>query len=155
VHGQPDINFVRTIARYRLAGVDVGHKYHSEQFAVSTENLARNAVSALTKDELERPLAALGIPSDISIVFDGVSIGATQFSHHETLLVIGATFSCSQTGSIRARLLTAHSMGISHAGVAIRDTLFQDLAEPPLNCNRAWSRARIAVRGGRGGSTWW
>jgi hypothetical protein len=107
VHGQPDINFVRTIARYRLAGVDVGHKYHSEQFAVSTENLARNAVSALTKDELERPLAALGIPSDVSIVFDGVSIGATQFSHHETLLLIGATFSCSQTGSIRARLLTA------------------------------------------------
>ena len=150
VHGHPDIDFVRAIARYRLCGVDVGQKYHSEQFAVSIENLARNAVGALTKDELDRPLAALGIPSDVAIVFDGVSIGATHFSHHETLLVTGATFTCSRTGSLRARLLVAPSMGVSHKGADVRNTLFQALADAPLNCTHGWLRARVAVFGGDG-----
>ena len=39
----------------------------------------------MLSEELNTPLPGLGIPTDFSISFDGVSLGATSFSRHETV----------------------------------------------------------------------
>jgi hypothetical protein len=158
VRGRPDIDYVRAICRYRLAGVSVGDKYDSRQFTSAVEQLARVAVSSLMAGELASVLPGLGIPSDFALVFDGVSIGSTAFSRHETLLVTGAVFTSARTGGFRARMLAAPSMGFSHKGHTMRDLIFKTLQEHPLHFDMALLRARVGVVGGdgavvRGGET--
>ena len=150
VRGKSDLDFIRSLARYKLAGISIGVKYHSRHFASSVEHVAGFAVSTLTRDELATPLPALGIPSDVALVFDGVSIGATSFSRHETLMLIGAVITSHRTGQFRARLLAAPSMGFSHKGPVVRDLLLQTLHAHPFAYDMDTLRARVAVIGGDG-----
>ncbi len=150
VRGMPDVEFMRSIARYRLAGLPVGTKYCSRQFVVAMEHLSGTAVSALTRDTLQRELPALGIPTDFALVFDGVSIGARAFSHHETLLMTGVVGTCACSGEFRARFLGAPSMGHSHSGSAIQSLLFSTLRDPPCAYEKDTLRARVAIFGGDG-----
>ena len=47
------------------------------------------ALNALTAQSMNQLVPSLGIPADLALVFDGVSIGARQFSRYESLLVGG------------------------------------------------------------------
>ena len=87
--GEPDTAFERQMARLQLHGLDLGTKYRSHHLVQSVERLAAVAARARTANALDRNLASLGIPSDLNLIFDGVRIGATSFSRHETLNVIG------------------------------------------------------------------
>jgi hypothetical protein len=42
--------------------------------------------------ELQVPLRGLGIPSDVGVSFDGVSLGATAFSRNETVGSLAGVF---------------------------------------------------------------
>ena len=78
-------------------GMHLGTKYLTSHFVENVEFLAAAAARARTADELSRPLASLGIPSDVALIFDGVSIGSSAFSRHETLYLIG--FTCMSAAS--------------------------------------------------------
>ena len=50
------------------------------------------ALNALTAQSMKQLVPSLGIPADLVLVFDGVSIGARQFSRYESLLLVGLVF---------------------------------------------------------------
>ena len=87
--GMPDVYYTRTIHRLRLAGLDIGTKYDTAHFVERVEFLGAMADQALQARDLSACLPALGIPSDLSLIFDGVSIGAKQFSRHESFAAWG------------------------------------------------------------------
>ena len=64
--------------------------------AVQRRQLAEHAAVAccrhLAASALSEICPGLGIPSDLSLVWDGVSIGGTMWSRGETLCVLGAGF---------------------------------------------------------------
>ena len=90
----PDAGYRRSMARLRAAGVNVGDKLNSHQFVEDVELLGAAAARVLRAEIVHRLLPGLGIPSDLAVIFDGVSISARQFSRHETLELIWATLFC-------------------------------------------------------------
>ena len=62
----------------------------SKKFVAHAEMLGATAARALTAEDLKALSPSLGRPSDIALVWDGVSIGAKNFSRHESLYLIGA-----------------------------------------------------------------
>ena len=150
VQGLADSAYIRGLARLKLAGADVGSKYHSRQFVRSAEYLAGQAIMVLTRESLDRHLPALAIPSDMALIFDGVSIGASSFATHETLLVIGVVVTRPEDGQCCDRLLAAPSHGWSHSGVATRDLLLEVVRARPLNLASSELRPHVGVVGGDG-----
>ena len=78
--GEPDTAFERQMARLQLHGLHLGTKYRSQHLVQSVEHLAAVAARARTADALNHDLGSLGILSDLNLIFDGVSIGATSMS---------------------------------------------------------------------------
>jgi hypothetical protein len=112
--GMPDVYYTRTIHRLRLAG------------------------RALQARDLSVCLPALGIPSDLSLIFDGVSVGAEQFLRNESLMLLGVAFevaACSvfpRAGPrIQVRMLGAPSSGQHHDGEGQKATVLEALADHP------------------------
>lgn len=84
--GRPLQDFARDLSRLELCGVDVGDKFHNHHFAADVEMLAARLTELLICAELNMPLGGLQIPSDFSISFDGISLGSSSFSRHETVV---------------------------------------------------------------------
>ena len=78
--------------RMVLHGLDVGDKLLSRHFVEPVELLGATAARAEAAHKLGAPSPGLGIPSDLSIIWDGVSIGASSFSRYETLYLVGVVF---------------------------------------------------------------
>ena len=150
VRGGYDTQYLRACARYALAGLRIGTRYQSRQFAVSVEHMAMRAVSALTSMEVDELLPALGIPSDFACVFDGVPLGGHMFTPNETLLPIGLVFVSARTGRMRDRLVAAPSIGASKSGAFQRDLVISSLAGLPRPLLLERLRAGMALVGGDG-----
>ncbi len=91
-HGGHDAAYIRAIKRLQLAGVDTGTKYSHHSLVEQVEFLGVVAAQAMQARSLQCVLPALGIVSDITLVWDGVSIGQTSFSRHEQLCLIGSSY---------------------------------------------------------------
>ena len=89
-YGHTDLAYERAMNRLQQHGLQLGTKYLSAHFVELVEFLVAAAARARTADMLSEQLPSLGIASDVTLLFDGVSIGASQFSRHETLYLIGA-----------------------------------------------------------------
>ena len=72
--GGSDISFTAALSRFMLAGVDIGTKYRTHHFIELVEQVASAMSQSLTLDGINARLPGLLIPSDFSIIFDGVSI---------------------------------------------------------------------------------
>ena len=96
------------IRRAALAGVPAGTKYNHHSFMDLVEHLAVVCCRDLLGDALRQPLPGLGIPSDLSLVWGGVSIGGTMWSRQETFCVLGVGF-CDAAGRIQYRLVATPS----------------------------------------------
>ncbi len=70
----------------------------------------------LTGGALSELIPSLGIPSYLSLIWDGVSIGGTMWSRAETLCVIGVGF-CDPPGHVQHRLATTPSDNLQKAGL--------------------------------------
>ena len=57
------------------------------------EHLGEIAAGELQASDLAMAIPSLGVRSDVAISWDGVSLGAASFSRHETLSLIGLTYS--------------------------------------------------------------
>jgi hypothetical protein len=78
--GRPDTDYARAMRRVTLCGLEVGDKWLSRSFAEPVEMLAAAAARAEAAANLNAIYPSLGVPSDIALVWDGVSIGARSFS---------------------------------------------------------------------------
>ena len=72
--GRPDVDFARTMDRLESHGLLLGSKYRSPHLVDLVELLGATAVRALAADDLQRLSPRFGIPSDLSIMWDGVSM---------------------------------------------------------------------------------
>lgn len=90
--GRPDTDYTAAMRRLGLQGIQVGSKNASRHFVEPVELLGATAAMAVAAARLHAVSPCLGIPSDLSIIWDGVSIGARNFSRYESLTLVGAVF---------------------------------------------------------------
>ena len=99
-------------------------------------------------------LEGLGIPSDFSMSFDGVSIGATDFSQNETLLPVGLRQSHPELGSLFTRMVACPSQGPSKTGAATKNVVLESLQHAPNGgVSRRRLQASLVTVGGGGAVT--
>jgi len=133
--GHPDVDYPRAMERLEMHGLVLGSKYNSAHFVEVVELLGASVVRALTAEVLDKLLPSLGIRSDFTLVWDGVSIGARQFSRRETLYLIGVVFHDSSSHVMREIFLAGPSAGLQHDGAAQVQLLLRALANHPANFN--------------------
>ena len=141
----------QSAVRMELAGVKLGTLVRSRKLVKVVQALGMQAVRAMTGHALESILPGIGIVSDITLMWDGVSIGATSFSRYETLCVTGGNFVDYQTGALRPRLLAAPSLSLKHGGREQVDLLRRELKS--MHLGTAALRSRLVVLGADGAGT--
>ena len=90
--GRPDADYPEAMQRLKSHGLVLGEKYRTQHFVYVVERHCVAALNALTAQSMDQLVPSLGIPADLVLVFDGVSIGARQFSRYESLLLVGLVF---------------------------------------------------------------
>ena len=84
--GRPDADYHQAMKRLQSHGLVLGEKYRSHHFVELVERHCVAALSALTARSMNHFVPSLGIPADLVLLFDGLSIGARQISRYESLL---------------------------------------------------------------------
>ena len=133
--GLPDTDYARAMKRLQSHGLILGEKYLDPKFVERTEAHCVAALQTLTANSLDQLVPSLGIPADLVIVHDGVSIGARMFSRYETMMLIGVVvLQPTEDGSWSevARLLAAPSAGQKHTGSEQAELILGCLAEHPF-----------------------
>ena len=141
--------------RLQSHGLVLGEKYRSHHFVELVETHCVAALNALTAQSLDRLVPSLGIPADLVLLFDGVSIGARQFSRYESLLLIGVVILEEKGGgewSEAPYLLAAPSAGQMHTGPEQADLILRSLATHPAHLTLAKLEARLGLAGSDGAS---
>ena len=100
-------NYAGVISRVRLSGLPVGTKYDSREFMEKVQHMGAICSMELLAHELAEVIPTIGIPSDLVLVWDGVTLGGGIFSRGETLCVICIGFS-GKAGHVQHRLLATH-----------------------------------------------
>ena len=152
--GGNEQDYERAVARLVLHGVDVGDKYHvGSHICPDVEILAMQMVRSAVADALRTPLRGTGIASCASIVADTVSIGARNFSRHETLCIVGWQHAHPISGRLMCTLVAIGSQGARHSGEHTKDLMAKLLEGAPLNFSRKRMRQIVVVIGGDGAMT--
>ena len=112
-------------------------------------HLAAECCRELDGSDLSALIPALGIPPDLSLIWDGVSIGGTMWSRGETMCIIGVGF-CESSGHIQHRLLATPSENLQKTGLAQVDLVLGSLRSHPAKLSQAVLRSRLSVIGGDG-----
>ena len=134
--------------RMQSYGMNLGNKYLSYHFVVRSELLGVSVAQAVVASQLSQLVPSLGIRADLSLVFDGVSIGATMFSRHETLEVIGVAQMQRESKGVwsnKEHMLAAPSVGQQHKGEEQQQLILSALAAHPARLTTAALRARLAM----------
>ncbi len=133
--GRSQQDFTEQLARYSLAGVDIGDKYMSRNFAREVEFLGARVLENQVALDLGRPLLGTGLRSDIGLFWDFVSIGGAGYPRHETVNMIAIGAVSTKTGRLFSQLLAAPTVPIGgHTGASQRDQVFYFL----LICAVSW-----------------
>lgn len=81
---------------------------------------------------------------------DGVSLGATAFARHETLLVVALSKISIHTGRPHAILIGAPSVGLFHSGASQAEKIKAALADHPSKLDEDVCQRRLVAVGGDG-----
>ena len=149
-YGHGDVDYLRSVSRLGRHGLDVGDRFHSRMFPPMLEQLAMRAVERVTDHDLRRPLPGTGIRTDVALMFDGVSIGATSFATAETLQLVGLGFINALTGGVCERLVGAPSAGSKHDGDSTTELVLATLAGDPFLITIPELRRILTCVGGDG-----
>ena len=153
--GRPDTDYHEAMKRLQSHGLVLGEKYRSYHFVELVETHCLAALKALTAQSLDRLVLSLGIPADLVLLFDGVSIGARQFSRYESLLLIGVLVMEEKGDGEWAEtpyLLAAPSAGQNHSGSEQATLILKSLATHPAHLTLAKLAARLGLAGSDGAS---
>ena len=122
--------YERDVARMLLSGGQCGDKSHTRKFAVEAQHVGANLLRLLDAQDINRMLPGLGIPSDLAIVFDPVSLGSGMFTKHGSVLMLAVALVSAETLGLYAPMVDAPVMGLeSHTGPALRDRALQALGD--------------------------
>ena len=147
--GGTSTDYIGAIHRMQMAGLKLGSKYDHHSFLTLVEHLAVVCCRELTGRSLMELVPSLGIPSDLSLVWDGVSIGGTMWSRGETLCVIGVGC-CDTAGHIHHLLVSSPSENLQKAGESQVELVLRSLRDHPARLSAAMLRRRLSVVGGDG-----
>ena len=82
-------SFTMSLARLSLAGVDVGDRYHSPNFAKEAVFLAARQVQAIDVAGLRAPVPGLGVRSSLALLLDGIPVaGMSCYGSHGSVIVV-------------------------------------------------------------------
>ncbi len=135
--GRSGLSFERDLARVAIVGGTVGERNHSRHFLREIVHCGATLLSHLDAADIDMPLGALGIPSDMAILLDLVTIGASHFSRTGTVLMEAVTL-------VSPHISLAQSddwRGVTgcrgpHRGFCVRLGA-EDLAGPPCEVGNA------------------
>ena len=151
--GDADADYIRAMKRMRSHGLVLGKKYRSHHFVELVEEHCVAALRALTAQSLDQLMPSMGIPADLVLLFDGVSIGARMFSRYESMLLIGVVVmeetSPGQWSEV-PHLLAAPSAGQMHTGPEQAELIMQSLADHPAHLQQAKLSSRLGLTGSDG-----
>ena len=138
--------------RLQSHGLVLGEKHRSHHFVGVVERQCVAALNALTAQSMNQLVPSLGIPADLVLLFDGVSIGARQFSRYESLLLVGVVFLEGVGGewSDAPHLLAAPSSGQKHTGEEQAELILQGLSDHPAHLTPGSLAARLGLVGSDG-----
>jgi hypothetical protein len=160
IDGDDDTSYARRLKRIELLGIDIGSKNITRMFVPLVEACGRICVQALQAEEMQLPLPGLGIRSDVALTWDGVSLGKASFSRHETLCLIGGTYSLArqsscrfgknEAGQLTTRLLAAPSYGTDHSGLGTVALIREALWEHPARLTKQMLASTVSLAAGDG-----
>ena len=119
--GRSGLEFEREMKRCRNLGVDCGNSLHGRKIFEESIFTAAMISRNINREEWSIPLGSLGIPSDVSLAVDGVSLGYGKCPRHDTLLVIVAVL-VGPDGCLMTPLAASPTIGLGqHGGDALSD----------------------------------
>ena len=158
VSGAGTTEFIDQLSALSLAGVRVGHKFHTDHFRRQVQHLAFRCCRKRDWMDSQQLLPGLGIPTDFAVLFDGVPVGGTElYGRHGTVEVICTSGVSIYSGKLHARFITWALSDRGHAGSATAQLVLDALAaEPGINVDTLQNRVSCiggdgaVVRGGAG-----
>ena len=149
-YGLPQRTFTDSLCRLALNGCDTGDKYGSRDFLETVETLSSKLIELQESAAILLRMPALGVPSPMSIVFDGVTLAGGLFSKHETFEVVIANF-VGGTGSLENQLIGTPSPGLATDGHGLAATVLRSLEPHEAVLNLDALRCRLlSLVGGDG-----
>lgn len=120
-------------------------------FGTHVIHIAAATMRHLDSLDLAIPLGGLGIPSDLSLMLDPVSLGFGKFPKHETCLVLCLCSVSPHTYRLRTMMMDAPTMGLSgHTGESIATLALDTLREHACGFGLAALRSRLGSLCGDG-----
>jgi len=143
--------FPRYIARLAMEGVEVGNKYHTPEHYGDIEFLAARVGQRLEARELAKPLAGLGICSDLALLMDGVPLGGcNRFGRHGSVTVLCTNSVSPITHRLHSRFITHCTSTDGHGGEAMASAVLDALSRPPFLFSEQKMRGSLSLVGGDG-----
>ena len=101
--------------------------------------------------EFQSAIPSLGIPSDVQLTIDHVSLGYGFVPRHHTLLIVCGVFVCREEGGLVTPLLSAPTVGLGgHSGPATAEQCLKALREHPGRFTLKNLHTRLASISGDG-----
>ena len=124
--------YLDQLSALSLAGVSVGHKFHTDTFRREVQHLAFQSCQMRDRLDSQQVLPGLGIPTDFAILFDGVPVGGTElYGRHGSVQVICTSGVSCYSGKLHARFITWAMSSSGHAGSATAQNILDALAADP------------------------
>ena len=142
--GRPATDLPEDMDRMHAAEVPVGRKYLNEHFARAVEHVGARVVSNAMANLLHRPMAGLGIPSDLELFFDPGTIGRVFRSVRGTVILTGVVFSSPIEPSMVA-FVDAPPEPIDGGPEAKLSQLLQSLERSAFGLTIAVLRSRLSI----------
>ena len=150
MHGSAQ-DYTRQVARLAMEGVNVGEKYHQGQHFKDVEFLAAKVLQAHDATVTRRCLPGLGIPSDFSILMDGIPLGGIKaHGRHGSVTVICLNLVSTVTHRLYSQLVSWCTPAAGHGGLEMASAVLQALAGEPWGLDGRELRARLSLVGGDG-----
>ena len=113
VEGHSGLEYERDVTRMELCGTVMPMwRCRSRHFCRYVEHLAVRIIQSLDAADINRPLGALGIPSDFGILIDPVTIGSSKFARHDTVLMQCLSAVSPHTHRIHTPMFGGGSMAV-------------------------------------------
>ena len=145
VEGQSFREYERVMYRMRLAGAQVGTKYLDRRFVAEVVALASMVLQQLDAFDWNSELPGLGIPSDVAVLADPVSIGMQVRQRHDSLLVVALSLVSRHTGRLYCPMHSGFAMPFGgHSGDETAKLMLFALASHPAAWGVNVLRARCA-----------
>ncbi|CAE7316262.1 YIR007W [Symbiodinium sp. CCMP2592] len=151
--GETGLEFERDMASLmRIVGPDIfGDQHHSRQFYNQVIFLGARVLETLDGYSIENDLVpGLGIPSDIGLMIDPVSLGHGAMARHDTVLVMCLAL-VAKTGRIYTPFVAAPTLPLEgHSGEGIKALALSGLSRHPCGLSLFSLRRRLACVAGDG-----